>query len=76
MWNRLKNLLWNPNGPPPNNRPGPITRTLLSASEILAGHRRSDLEEDFAQEHGFLFQAQIIEELARRIRTLEQQKEI
>ncbi len=80
MWNLLKNLLLNPKGPPykvePPCKVGPITKTILSASEILAGRRSSDLEEDFAQEHGLLFQAQIIEEIARRIRTLEQQKEI
>ncbi len=60
MWNRLKK------NPLLNSQPDyPITRTLLSAAKIL------EIEEDFGR--GFLFQAKIIEELARRVKALERQ---
>ncbi len=74
MWNLLKNLFWNQRRSPPS--PGQITRTLLSASEILVGNGSSGLEEDFAMNNGFLFQAQIIEELALRVKALERQDKI
>ncbi len=71
VWNQLKNLLSQEESPsPPSTGLGPITRTLLSASEILTGNK-SELEEDFAVNHGFLFQAKVIEELARRVKALE-----
>ncbi len=66
MWNQLKkNRL---KSQPSSETPGPITETLLAAAEILTGHKPSD-----AVGHGFLFQAHIIKELARRVRALERQ---
>ncbi len=72
MWNLLKKILLESQSQPDHNTPGPITETLLSACEILTAPP-SDLQQDFAMGHGLLFQAQIIEELARRVTALERQ---